>query len=223
MKLSIIIPAYNEEKTILEIVRRVKEQEIPIKKEIIVVDDGSRDKTYKLLRGVKGIRLLRHNKNKGKGTAIRTALKEATGDIILIQDADLELSPEDYPALLKPILEGKAEVVYGSRELNKKVHSKSIHYFGGQLITKVANLLYGINITDEPNGYKIFKADLIKRLNLKCQRFEFCPEVTAKIAKLGIKIYEVPVRYNPRTVKEGKKIKLKDAVQAILTLIKYRF
>lgn len=225
MKLSIIIPAYNEEKTIKEIIKRVKDQEIPnIQKEIIVVDDGSTDKTYEILKSIVGINLLRHVENKGKGQAIRTGLTKVTGDLVLIQDADLELSPEDYPDLLRPMLNGKTEVVYGSRFFNKKNFTHSFPYYsGGRFVTFVTNLLYGTRITDEPIGYKLFKTDLLKNLNLKCKRFEFCPEVTAKIAKRKIKIHEVPVSYNPRTKSEGKKLGVKDGIQAIWTLVKYRF
>ena len=225
MKLSIIIPAYNEEKTIKEIIKRVKDQGISnIQKEIIVVDDGSTDKTYEILKNIEGINLLRHIENKGKGHAIRTGLTKVTGDFVLIQDADLELSPEDYPDLLRPMLNGKAEVVYGSRILGKTNSEHSLlFYAGGRTVTLAANLIYGIKITDEPIGYKMFKTDLLKSLNLKCKRFEFCPEVTAKIAKRKIKIHEVPVKYNPRTKSEGKKLGVKDGIQAIWTLIKYRF
>jgi len=224
MKLSIIIPAYNEEKTISEIIKRVKEQKIEVEKEIIVVDDGSSDKTSDILKRIKGIKLLKHGRNMGKGRAIRTGLDNAMGDIVLIQDADLELSPEDYPALLSPLLEKKAEVVYGSRLLGGKFKKNLLFYGGGRFITFLANILYGINITDEPIGYKVFKTDLLRSLNLECERFEFCPEVTAKIAKRGIKIHEVPVKYNPRSVKEGKKLNaVKDGLKAAAVLIKYRF
>jgi dolichol-phosphate mannosyltransferase len=225
MKLSIIIPAYNEEKTIKEIIKRVKDQGISnVQKEIIVVDDGSTDKTYEILKNIEEINLSRHAENKGKGRAIRTGLAKATGDFVIIQDADLELSPEDYPALLRPVLSGKTEVVYGSRILGKTGSEHSLlFYAGGRAVTLAANLIYGIKITDEPIGYKLFKTDLLKSLNLKCERFEFCPEVTAKIAKRNIKIYEVPVKYNPRTKGEGKKLGVRDGIQAVWTLIKYRF
>lgn len=226
MKVSIIIPTYNEAKTILEVIESVKQQKVSgVTKEIIVVDDASTDNSYELLKKVKGITLIRHPKNRGKGAAIRNALKKVTGDIVLIQDADLELTPKEYPALLKPLLMGKADVVYGSREINpdRKQKHNSIHYLGGRIITLAANIIYGIHITDEPNGFKLFRTNIIKDLNLKCERYEFCPEATAKVAKRKIKIYEVPVRYYPRTIKQGKKVKFKDAVEAIWTLIKYRF
>jgi len=225
MKLSIIIPAYNEEKTISEIIKKVKIQDVfGMDKEIVVIDDGSTDDTSNILKKIKGIIAIKHDKNKGKGAAIRTGLKKATGGIILIQDADLELTPEDYPLLVQPILKGNAKVVFGSRILgNPDLKYNPLFYFGGRFVTSVANLLFNIHITDEPIGYKVFKSDVIKSLNLKCERFEFCPEVTAKIAKRKISIVEVPVRYFPRTTKEGKKLGIKDGISAIWTLIKYRF
>ena len=225
MKLSIIIPAYNEESTIEELIKKVKAQKLKgVKKEIVVVDDGSSDKTPEILKKIKGIKLIKHEKNKGKGSAIRSGLEKTTGDIVLIQDADLELSPEDYPSLIKPILDGKTSIVYGSRLLEKKNSQHDFFFYaGGKFITFAANLLYNINITDEPIGYKVFKTPLLKSLNLKCKKFEFCPEVTAKIAKRKIPIYEVPVRYNPRTTKEGKKLRFRDGIQAVWVLLKHRF
>lgn len=225
MKLSIIIPAYNEEKTILEVISSVKKQDVfGLEKEIIVIDDGSSDDTLMMLSNVKGIILLKHERNRGKGRAVRTGIDKITGDIVIIQDADLELSPSDYPALIKPIIDGKAEVVFGSRILGSKGKGHSFtYYLGGRFVTFVANLLYGIKITDEPIGYKIMKTELIRSLNLECERFEFCPEVTAKIAKKNINIYEVPVSYNPRSTRDGKKLGVKDGIEAVLTLLKYKF
>jgi len=223
MKLSIIIPVYNEEDTILDVIKKVKTQKIQIKKEIIVVDDGSSDDTYKRLKKIKGINLSRHETNKGKGSAIRSGLQKVTGDIVLIQDADLELSPEDYPSLIEPILNNKTSVVYGSRILGNNKKNNFLFYSGGKFVTAVANLLYGIKITDEPIGYKVFKTNILKSLNLECERFEFCPEVTAKIAKRKIPIYEVPVKYKPRTTKDGKKLRFRDGIQAVWVLLKYRF
>jgi dolichol-phosphate mannosyltransferase len=229
MKLSIIIPVYNEENTLDEIVRRILKVKLPVKKEIIIVDDASKDESKSIEKELSkkhdNIRIINHPKNLGKGNAIRTGLKYATGDMIIIQDADLEYNPEDYKDLIKPIVNKKARVVYGSRNLgkNKGKHSYLSFYIGGIVLSKLANLLYGTKITDEATCYKLFEAGLIKNMNLKCKRFEFCPEVTAKIAKIGIEIVEVPIFYNPRSKKEGKKLGWVDGVEAILTLIKYKF
>ena len=227
--LSILIPVYNEERTILNVIDQINNVKLDknIEKEIIVVDDGSSDKTYnKLMRVANQIVLKKHKVNMGKGAAIRTAIYESTGDIIIIQDADLEYDPNDYMKLITPIITGQSKVVYGSRRLKKdnKQHSHLSFYFGGVVLTWITNILYpGANITDEPTCYKVFESDVLKSIPMKCQRFEFCPEVTAKVLKKGYKIYEVPISYYPRTSSEGKKIKWKDGVEAIWTLIKYRF
>jgi glycosyltransferase involved in cell wall biosynthesis len=224
MKLSIIIPFYNEEKTVREIIEKVKHLKLPITREIIVVDDGSKDNSFEQVRNIKGIKLLRHEKNLGKGAAVRTALKHATGDIVIIQDADLELNPEEIINLIKPLIERKADVVYGSRLLSeKKVEHSFFYYLGGRFVTFFTNLLYGTKLTDEPCGYKAFKTDILRKIGINENRFEFEPEITAKIAKIKVKITEMPVSYHPRTKKQGKKINWKDGIRAILTLIKYRF
>ncbi|MBI2664077.1 glycosyltransferase family 2 protein [Candidatus Woesearchaeota archaeon] len=232
--LSIIIPAYNEERYIREIISRI--QKIKLKKEVVVVDDGSTDSTASIASKIRGIKLIRHVKNSGKGAAIRTGLKNSSGDIILIQDADLEYNPDEIEKVIRPIAEGRASVVYGSRYLDpaqkarnrgfiKKIHKNAyqLFYMGGRGLTLLANLLYSANITDEATCYKAFKANVIKNIPLRCKRFEFCPEITAKVAKRGIKIAEVPITYSPRSFEEGKKIKMRDGLEAVWTLLKYRF
>jgi len=224
MKLSVIMPVYNEKHTIKEIVRKV--MNVNMEKEIIIVDDCSIDSTRDTLRRIdnNNIKVIYHDKNMGKGMAIRTAIKYVTGDIIIIQDADLEYEPEDYYELTRPIIEGKADVVYGSRELLKQNKWSYYRYaIGGRFLSWLTNLLYHSSITDEPTCYKVFKADILKSINLDCKKFEFCPEVTAKVLRRGIKIYEVPIHYYSRSIEQGKKIGLRDGLQAIWTLIKYRF
>jgi len=217
------MPVYNEIKTIREILKRVSA--VKIDKEIIIVDDFSTDGTRKFLKKIKdkNIKIVFHKRNHGKGYAIRTGLRYAKGDLTIIQDADLEYDPEDYLKLIKPIKKG-ASVVYGSRRLNKK--NKQLitrFYIATDVLNLITNLLYNAKITDEPTCYKLFKTKLLRSLNLKCKRFEFCPEVTAKVRKRGYKIHEVPIYYKPRTVKEGKKIGWRDGFEAVWTLIKYRF
>jgi glycosyltransferase involved in cell wall biosynthesis len=225
MKLSVIVPVYNEINTIREILRRVKE--VSIDKEILIVDDFSTDGTREYLKsieGEEGIRVFYHQENMGKGSAIRTAIGEARGDVVIIQDADLEYDPRDYDKLIKPIMEGKASVVYGSRYSNPENELPLTRFKIGVLVlTAMANLLYGAGITDEATCYKVFKADVIKRIPLKCKRFEFCPEVTAKVRKRGYRIEEVPISFKFRTAKEGKKIGWRDGVEAVIALLKYRF
>ena len=225
MKLSVIVPVYNEINTIREILRRVKE--VSIDKEILIVDDFSTDGTREYLKsieGEEGIRVFYHQENMGKGSAIRTAIGEARGDVVIIQDADLEYDPRDYDKLIRPIMEGKASVVYGSRYSNPENELPLTRFKIGVLVlTAMANLLYGAGITDEATCYKAFKADVIKRIPLKCKRFEFCPEVTAKVRKRGYRIEEVPISFKFRTAKEGKKIGWRDGVEAVIALLKYRF
>lgn len=229
-KLSILIPIYNEKETIqplLEKIRNVSLESVGLKKEIIIVDDSSTDGTKDVLAAItdNNIEIYYHSKNSGKGTAIRTALQHATGDIVIIQDADLEYDPMDYIKLIRPIVLEETSVVYGSRILKKsnQRHSGLSFYLGGLFITLFTNLLYHMRLTDEPTCYKVFKTDIIKGLNLTCKRFEFCPEVTAKIAKKGIKIHEVPISYYPRSKTKGKKIRWRDGLYAIWVLLKYRF
>lgn len=225
MKLSVIIPAYNEEKTISYVIMRIFALRLDFDFEIIIVDDGSTDATAEEVKKL-GLPVvyISQEKNFGKGMALRRGIREAKGEIILIQDADLEYDPKDYPALLNPVLSGEAEVVYGSRILNKEnARSYSRFYWGGRLLSWWTNFLYGSAITDEATGYKVFKAEVLKSLGLDCRGFEFCPEVTAKILMRGIKIRETPICYCPRSIAEGKKISWKDGVIALWTLFKLRF
>ncbi|MCH8004322.1 MAG: glycosyltransferase family 2 protein [Nanoarchaeota archaeon] len=228
MKLSIIIPVYNEEKHILEVINRVKKVKLNnIIKEIIIVDDFSTDSTKKILSELKdsSLKIFFHHKNHGKGAAIRTALKHATGDIILIQDADLEYNPIEYEKLLKPIVENKTKVVYGSRieAIRKNLKNMyKLHYFGNLFLTIITNILYGAKITDMETGYKVFRIEVIKNIKLKAKRFDFEPEITAKILKKGYKITEVPIYFVGRKFNEGKKITWKDGIKALYYLIKYR-
>jgi glycosyltransferase involved in cell wall biosynthesis len=225
-KLSIIIPCYNELKTIDTIIERVSQVELPIDREIIIVDDCSRDGTrdhLKTLDDTNNIKVVFHEVNKGKGAALHTGFIHAAGDIVLIQDADLEYSPEDYPKLLKPILENKADVVYGSRLVGGETHRVLYfwHSLGNKFLTLCSNIFTNLNLTDMEVGYKVFKKDVLDKLELKEERFGFEPEVTAKIARLGCVIYEVGISYHGRTYAEGKKINWKDGVRAIYVILKY--
>jgi glycosyltransferase involved in cell wall biosynthesis len=223
MKLSILIPIYNERGTILEIARRV--QSVPFDKEIIAVDDGSTDGSHEILSQLEkdGVIVLHHDKNQGKGAAIRTALTRATGDIIVIQDADLEYDPRDYVQLVQPIIEGRAKVVYGSRFLGPRMAMFFWHMLANKMLTLMTNILYDAILSDMETGYKAFRADVIKAIPLHSRRFDFEPEVTAKVLKRGNRIFEVPISYFGREYSEGKKIAMRDGFVAIWTLLKYRF
>jgi len=237
VKLSVVIPVYNEKNTVLRIMEKVKK--VPLEKEIIIVDDGSTDGTREILKTIENrgskvettaspdntcIKVIYHQENEGKGKAIRTALKFVTVDIIVIQDADMEYNPRDYYKLIEPIVSGRAKVVYGSRILKcSRRKSSWRYYWGGRFLTFMANVLYKAKITDEPTCYKVFEASVLKNMNLECRGFEFCPEVTAKVRKQGYGIYEVPIEHNPRSLKEGKKIRNRDGLVALWTLIKYKF
>lgn len=227
MTLSIIIPVYNEIGTIKQILEKIKKAQLNnIQKEIIIIDDGSTDGTKEFLYGLNDstCHILYHKKNSGKGAAIKTGLQNADGEYVIIQDADLEYDPNDYNVLLKYALTHNAPVVYGSRLLNKNNKRGAFMFFcGGQFVTLITNILYNTKLTDEPTCYKLFKRELILNLVLTAQKFNFCAEVTAKIAKKGIKIPEVPINYYPRTVKEGKKISWKDGISTLYTLLKYKF
>ncbi len=229
MKLSIVIPVFNEKNTIGQIIEKIQNTNFgETSKEVIIVDDFSSDGTREILKNYENkYKILYHEKNRGKGWALRTGLASATGEITVIQDADLEYDPNDFKAMLVKMAESGALVVYGSRRLNhsyfKRRHSGHIFALGGILLTWLANLLYKTGITDEPTCYKMFKTDLLKSFDLECERFEFCPEVTAKTAKRGIKIHEVPINYYPRHKNEGKKISWRDFFEAVWTLLKYKF
>ncbi|AUD00520.1 glycosyltransferase family 2 protein [Spirosoma pollinicola] len=224
MLLSVLIPAYNEIKSIDTLLEKI--QAVPLTKEIIIVDDGSTDGTRERLatfESVPNIRVVFHDHNQGKGAAIRTAIKHMTGDIAIVQDADLEYEPLDYLFLVRPIAEGKEKVIYGSRFLKpENRHSYFSFYIGGQVVTLLTNLLFNQRLTDEPTCYKVFDANFLRSIPLECTRFEFCPEVTAKVAKRGIRIRELPISYYPRSIAEGKKISWLDGIEAIWVLLKYR-
>lgn len=223
--LSIIIPVYNEEKTIESGLHRVLSARVAgWKKEVIVVDDGSTDGTRKALsRWEKKCRMIYLPHNAGKGRALRAGFAQATGDIIIIQDADLEYNPDDYPVLLRPFSDERVSVVYGSRFLGPHLSTMYLYALGNKFVTLVTNILYNTNITDMETGYKVFRRKILKDVSLSANRFDFEPEFTAKILKVGYQIYEVPISYYGRKFKEGKKLTWKDGVVAIFTLLKNRF
>ena len=226
MSLGVIIPVYNEVATIEEIIRRVSA--VGLADEIVIVDDGSTDGTSELLKEISPqyaqIKLIFHDQNQGKGSAVRTGIKNSTSDLVIIQDADLEYDPRDYPAILKPIEEGMADVVYGSRFLGGPRRTTMFwHLVANKLLTLMTNLLYNSILSDMETGYKLFRREVIVDIPLKAKRFDFEPEITAKLLKRKIRIFEVPITFNPREYSEGKKIGLKDAFEAVWTLAKYRF
>lgn len=225
MKLSIIIPVYNEEKFIQDIIEKVKNSNTgKIKKEIIIVDDCSSDNTRKILKkkiNKKVDKIIYHEHNQGKGAALRTGIKEATGDVVIIQDADFEYDPNDYLKVVTPIFENKAEVVYGSRFLNKKFKGYKKNIIANKFLTFLSNLFSHQKITDMETCYKAFKREVIQSITIEENRFGFEPEITAKIANKKIKIHEVEITYNPRSHEDGKKINYKDGLRAIYCIIKY--
>ncbi len=234
MKLSVLIPVYNEERTLEEVVRRVRSIELP--KEIILVDDGSKDRSREILTRLQKeserapdplneIRVFLQPHNQGKGAAIKVALDHARGEVIIIQDADLEYDPHDYPALLEPIERGLADVVYGTRFAGGGAHRVLFfwHSLGNRMLTLVSNMLTNLNLSDMEVGYKMFRAEVLKSIRLESNRFGFEPEVTLKLAKKGYRFYEVPISYHGRTYQEGKKITWKDGVSALYFMFRFRF
>jgi glycosyltransferase involved in cell wall biosynthesis len=227
--LSILMPVYNEAKTIHEIIDRVMAADVgEVRKELIIVDDGSKDGTRDVLRELSQTsphRIYFHGQNMGKGAALRTALHYASGDIIIIQDADLEYDPAEYAELIKPVIEGRADVVYGSRLTGGKVARafNFWHYLGNKLLTFITNILYNAILSDMETCYKVFRADVIKNLQVKSNRFDFEPEITAKVLKRKYKLYEMPISYYGRDFSEGKKITWRDGFSAVWALVKYRF
>jgi dolichol-phosphate mannosyltransferase len=230
-QLSVIIPCYNERDTIAATLALVRE--VNLSKEIVVVDDGSTDGTQQVLQALAGpdLTLVLQNENAGKGAAIRTAIEHVTGEIVIVQDADAEYDPHEYPRLIEPILAGQTDVVYGSRFLEQGKERRRRwpegmrfpNWLINRILAGMANLLYGAQITDEATCYKVFRTEVLKSIPLKCQRFEFCPEVTAKLRRRNIRILEVPISYHARTSQQGKKINWRDGVEAIWTLLRYRF
>ena len=230
MKLTIVMPVFDEKTTIEEIVHRVLSVDVGLDKELIIVDDGSTDGTRDLYDKVLAdhpdgtIQLHLHEKNQGKGAALRTGFSHVTGDIVLVQDADLEYDPKDYHRLLKPILDGRADVVYGSRFVGSEEHRVLFfwHMVGNRLLTLMSNALTNLNLTDMETCYKVFRAEVLEHITIKSNRFDFEPEITAKVAKGRWRIYEVGVSYSGRDYAEGKKIGFRDAVKAVWTILRYR-
>lgn len=226
MKLSVVIPSYNEAATVRQVVERVRA--LPIEKEIVVVDDGSTDGTWELLRAIPGIVALRHELNRGKGAALRTGFARATGEVLVVQDADLEYYPEDLVGMLRHLEEKGLPIVFGSRNLGfdlgieQRGRGRRSFYLGGKLVGAAANLLFGLRLTDEPTCYKMFRREVLEKVRLRCTRFEFCPEFVARAAKAGYRFVEVPIRYAPRGKAEGKKINYRDGLHAIAVLVGIR-
>lgn len=226
MKLSIVIPVFNERDTIEELIRRVQNVEVGLEKEIIIVDDGSEDGTHQILENLNhpNIKIFFHSINQGKGASLQTGFSKAAGDIVLIQDADLEYDPRDYSRLLEPILDGRADAVFGSRFLGGPHRVLFFwHYIGNKLLTTLSNMLTNLNLSDMETCYKVFRKEIIDKITLKSKRFGFEPEITIKLSKMKCRIYEVPISYSGRDYSEGKKIGWKDGVAAIFHIFRYKF
>ena len=223
-KLSVIVPVFNERNTVVEIVRRMRAVELPVDREIVLVDDGSDDGTRAVLSqlGDSTVRVVLHADNRGKGAAIRTGLANVTGDLVVIQDADLEYDPEDWPKLLAPMMKGRAQVVYGSRFTGERRNMLFLHWLGNRFLSLVTNVLYNTTLSDMETCYKLFDRRILDGIDLRADRFEFEPEITAKVLRQKIRIYEVPISYAGREPDEGKKITWRDGFVALWTLVKYR-
>ncbi|MBI4489889.1 MAG: glycosyltransferase family 2 protein [Deltaproteobacteria bacterium] len=223
MLLTVVMPVFNEAETVLKVIDRVLSLELDL--EVVVVDDGSSDGTRELLGNIdhERVRVVLHQKNMGKGAAVRTGFSHARGEIVTIQDADLELNPLEIPRLLEPVVEGRADVVYGSRFLHGWKHRTWVNAFANWFLSGLTNLLYGTRLKDMEACYKVFRVEWLWCFELKANRFDFEPEITAKFAKLGLRIVELPITYRPRDFTDGKKIHWKDGFQAVYTLLKYRF
>jgi glycosyltransferase involved in cell wall biosynthesis len=223
--LSVIVPVYNERATVAEVIRRVRAVEVPLRVDVVVVDDASTDGTDKVLAAIEDstVRVLTHERNQGKGAAIRTGLAQAGGDLILVQDADLEYDPEDWPRLLDPVLRGKAFVVYGSRFTGERKNMLPLHWVGNRFLSLVTNLLYSSTLSDMETCYKLFDRRVLEGITLVSDRFDFEPEITAKVLRRGFRIYEVPISYAGREPDEGKKITWRDGLGALRALVRFRF
>jgi glycosyltransferase involved in cell wall biosynthesis len=221
----VIVPVYNERVTVAEVIRRIRAVDVPVDVEVVVVDDGSSDGTDKVLSalGDSTVRILTHEVNQGKGAAIRSGLGAARGDLVLVQDADLEYDPEDWPSLLDPILRGKAQVVYGSRFTGQRKNMMPLHWMGNRFLSLVTNILYSSTMSDMETCYKLFDRRVLEGITIQSDKFDFEPEITAKVLRRGYRIYEVPISYAGREISEGKKITWRDGVGALRALIKYRF
>lgn len=226
MKLSIIIPVYNEKNTVNKIIQQVQDVELDMEKEIILIDDGSTDGTREILKNLEypNVKVKLHEKNQGKGSALQTGFSLATGDFVIIQDADLEYDPREYPVLLTPLLDGRADAVYGSRFLGGPHRVLFFwHYIGNKFLTTLSNMLSNLNLTDMETCYKVFRKEILDKITIKSKRFGIEPEITMKLARQKCRIYEVPISYSGRDYTEGKKIGWKDGVAAIFHLFRFRF